>query len=326
MAELGATVRQIRQNKGLTLAEVADEQMTASFLSKIERGVTDISTDRFLHVLDRIFTTPEEFFYVHLGPTATKTWGQDCYYNRNTMFRRLFGQGLHLTSKAEEQQTLADVTAREQAGFARYQNAPTLINTLYWRVQQVMKQEVVSVLHDEPLFIKKHSTGEYSREAMHYLYNVNDWGEFELYVFVIFAAAMRPDDERRLFQVALKRSQKYSSFPAAPKLRFHLIFNQLFLEMNRQAYAVVAEELPQYAALLTADPDAEQEIWYRFIRAWWLYRTDHQVEAAALGDSTVKLATTLRMTKMAQFVQSELAVVATHGPEHDFSFFQQVVE
>jgi cytoskeletal protein RodZ len=27
MAELGATVRQIRQNKGLTLAEVADEQV-----------------------------------------------------------------------------------------------------------------------------------------------------------------------------------------------------------------------------------------------------------------------------------------------------------
>lgn len=43
MTKLGATVRQIRQNKGLTLAAVADSQITESFLSKFERGVTDIS-------------------------------------------------------------------------------------------------------------------------------------------------------------------------------------------------------------------------------------------------------------------------------------------
>lgn len=47
MAALGKTVRQIRKNKGLTLMDVADDQLTASFLSKFERGLADMSTNRF---------------------------------------------------------------------------------------------------------------------------------------------------------------------------------------------------------------------------------------------------------------------------------------
>ncbi|MCI2170895.1 helix-turn-helix domain-containing protein [Schleiferilactobacillus perolens] len=324
MAALGETIRQIRRNKGLTLAEVADDQVTASFLSKFERGVTDMGTDRFLHILNRIHTTPEEFFYIHLGTTAEKKASQDGYYNRTAMFQSLFGHSLRITSTAEAKQTLANLTVWEKEASERYLTTPSLLNMLYWRAQQLMKQDVTDLIQKKP-FGDSHGTAQFSNEARQYLYNVNDWGEFEIYVFAIFAVDMRPADERRLFQVALTRSKKYSSFPGAPKLRFDIIFNQLFLEMNRQAYAFVEADLPQYADLLTADPNAEQEIWYRFIRAWWLYRTDRPAEAAELGARTVKLATTLRMTKLAQFVQSVLASVATQGPEQDYTFFQQTV-
>ncbi|MFT9040134.1 helix-turn-helix domain-containing protein [Schleiferilactobacillus harbinensis] len=325
MAALGKTVRQIRKNKGLTLMDVADDQLTASFLSKFERGLADMSTNRFLHLLDRIFTTPEEFFYIHNGTPTEKKGSKDGYYSRTAMLDRLFGNYLSLDSPADIQQTLTDLTRREKAAAAQYKAAPTLLNVLHWRIQQVMRQMITRLEQQRPL-TSLNNTGQYSAEAQNYLYNVSDWGEFELYVFTLFSLDMPVADERRLFKVAVKRSKKYSTFPGAPRLRFDMIFNQLFLEMNRQAYPVVGDYLDQYKAALTAEPNAEHEISYRFIRAWWLYRTGQRDAAATVGQSAIQLATALRMTKLAQDVQDELTQVATHAPAEDYKFFRQIIE
>jgi Rgg/GadR/MutR family transcriptional activator len=319
MVKLGETVRQIRTNKGLTLADVADDQVTLSFLSKFERGVADITTTKFLHVLAQIFTTPEEFFYIHSGDN------QDGYFNRTIMLGRLFGEDMSLADRPDIAETKADLAAREKAAATQYHAAPTLLNMLHWRVQQLMTQEVIGMLTKQPP-VRTDSTGKYSHEALHYLYNVNDWGEFELYVFTIFAVDMQIDDERRLFQVAVKRSEKYSQFHGAPKLCFDIMANQLYLEMNRRAYAMVGEYLPQYAALLDKTPDAEHEITYRFIRAWWLFRTDQREAGKTIGDSAVQLAKALRMKDVAADVRAKLDLIATHGAERDYSFFQQVIE
>lgn len=325
MAALGKTVRKIRKNKGLKLMDVADNQLTASFLSKFERGLADMSTSRFLHLLDRIFTTPEEFFYIHNGTPTEKKASTDGYYSRTAMLDRLFGNYLSLDSPADIQQTLTDLTRRERAAAAQYQAAPTLLNVLHWRIQQVMRRMVTRLEQQRPL-TSLNNTGQYSAEAQNYLYNVSDWGEFELYVFTLFSLDMQVADERRLFKVAVKRSKKYSTFRGAPHLRFDMIANQLFLEMNRRAYPVAAEYLEQYKAALVADPNAEHEIMYRFVRAWWLYRTGQRETAATVGQGAIRLATALRMTDIAQYVQNELTQIATHGPEADYTFFRLVIE
>ncbi|MEE6715726.1 hypothetical protein [Schleiferilactobacillus harbinensis] len=305
--------------------DVADDQITASFLSKFERGLTDMSTSRFLHLLDRIFTTPEEFFYIHYGTPTEKKTDTDGYYSRTAMLDRLFGEYLSLDSPADIQQTLTDLTRRERAAAAQYQAAPTLLNVLHWRIQQVMRQMITRLEQQRPL-TSLNNTGQYSTETQNYLYNVSDWGEFELYVFTLFSLDMQVADERRLFKVAVKRSKKYSTFRGAPRLRFDMIANQLFLEMNRRAYPVAAEYLEQYKAALIAEPNAEHEIMYRFVRAWWLYRTGQRETAATVGQGAIRLATALRMTDIAQYVQDELTQIATHGPEADYTFFRLVIE
>lgn len=63
--ELGATFRFLRQSKNISLSAVADEFISKGMLSKFERNISDISANRFFHLLNKINVTPTEFFFVH---------------------------------------------------------------------------------------------------------------------------------------------------------------------------------------------------------------------------------------------------------------------
>ena len=82
---IGTLLRQIRKNKGLTLAQVADATISSSYLSKVERGQNDITVTKLLHLLERLETTPEEFLYI-----AGDDFDMD-YGNRDRMLETYFG-------------------------------------------------------------------------------------------------------------------------------------------------------------------------------------------------------------------------------------------
>lgn len=63
MSSMGATFRQLRRGKHLSLTEVSNGIVTASFLSKYERGLTDISFSTLTRLLERINVDIAEFVY-----------------------------------------------------------------------------------------------------------------------------------------------------------------------------------------------------------------------------------------------------------------------
>src|SRR5699024_7021743 len=65
MEHYGATFRTFRQNKGYTLKQVATGIVSISFLSKFERGDSDISFSVMIALLDRMMVTYEEFYFLH---------------------------------------------------------------------------------------------------------------------------------------------------------------------------------------------------------------------------------------------------------------------
>src|SRR5699024_10191772 len=65
MKNYGTTFRTFRQNKGYTLKQVATGIVSVSFLSKFERGDSDISFSTMGDLLDRIMVTFEEFYFFH---------------------------------------------------------------------------------------------------------------------------------------------------------------------------------------------------------------------------------------------------------------------
>src|SRR5699024_4973906 len=67
MKQYGETFRQIREQKGYTMRQVADGILSVSFLSKFERGESDISLTHITLLLEKLSMTFEEFFYAHDG-------------------------------------------------------------------------------------------------------------------------------------------------------------------------------------------------------------------------------------------------------------------
>ena len=58
--EMGALLKKIRLSKNLTLKELASDYLSVSFLSKFERGESDISLSRFFLLLDKLDVSIEE--------------------------------------------------------------------------------------------------------------------------------------------------------------------------------------------------------------------------------------------------------------------------
>ena len=65
MKKYGETIRIIREQKGYTIRQIAEGILSISFLSKFERGDSDISVSYFFQILERLTLSYEEFLYVH---------------------------------------------------------------------------------------------------------------------------------------------------------------------------------------------------------------------------------------------------------------------
>lgn len=63
--EYGKTLRLIRKQKGITLEKLADGVCSVSFLSKFERGNSDVTLGLMTRLLEKLMMDFDEFLYVH---------------------------------------------------------------------------------------------------------------------------------------------------------------------------------------------------------------------------------------------------------------------
>ena len=70
--EEGKLYRQLRKERGYTIAQVADEQNSRSFISKFEQGASSISIHRLERLLENIHVTVEEFYYLRAQQKGVK--------------------------------------------------------------------------------------------------------------------------------------------------------------------------------------------------------------------------------------------------------------
>ena len=122
---IGTLLRQIRKNKGLTLAQVADATISSSYLSKVERGQNDITVTKLLHLLERLETTPEEFLYI-----AADDFDMD-YSNLDRMLETYFGSSLTMSANPQDfPEALRKMKENARHVKTRFKQPPTPKNKL----------------------------------------------------------------------------------------------------------------------------------------------------------------------------------------------------
>lgn len=60
---IGMLIREFRQSRNLTIKEVCDNELSIAQLSKFERGVSEITINKLLVILNKLNITIEEFFH-----------------------------------------------------------------------------------------------------------------------------------------------------------------------------------------------------------------------------------------------------------------------
>lgn len=99
--EMGALLKKIRLSKNLTLKELASDYLSVSFLSKFERGESDISLSRFFLLLDKLDVSIEEFYGIlsQDNPTHTEKLLESAskayYQNDSLSLQKYVGEERH---------------------------------------------------------------------------------------------------------------------------------------------------------------------------------------------------------------------------------------
>lgn len=162
----GKIFKDIRTGKNLTLKDVATDGLSLSFLSKFERGQTDIALTRFFHLLSNLNVTIEEFSYL-INDEETKeiehlmSGVSDAYYNNNTV---------RLKKIAEEQIDFWKKTQKR-----KYQLYAILVNAYICHLtNQKLDKKLIEILSN-------------------YLFGIEDWGKMELMIYgnTLFALPLK---------------------------------------------------------------------------------------------------------------------------------------
>lgn len=270
----GKLFRQLRKDRGLRLQDVADEVNSVSFISKFEKENSNISFYRLEHLLEQINVSLEEFLYLRDQAAEPKLYhylseqpffmtGKFTFY-LNQIFKsndevnasRDFNQGVH--QMRELSQTFTEKNRGEkflkllcqllrlcyQLNDRREQEEPIKLNTFFDELQTL------------------------SEPVVNYLYNVENWGVFEVLLFCFFQFSFPVETVHQLLRTAVSRIEKEVGVQLMQRMKFELLFGTCATFINFQKLTWAKEVLVETEKLLHDQGDLLNSTKLLFYQGW----------------------------------------------------------
>ncbi|WP_225420386.1 helix-turn-helix domain-containing protein [Lapidilactobacillus bayanensis] len=198
METYGATFKRLRKNKGLTLKQVADELNSISFISMFEHDQTNISVDRFEHLLEKINVSFAEFQIERKGTLLTTV-----------------------------EQKIAAVEKLRSVGYllSKKQRSPDLkaIDSKLTKLQKQLQQhydlrldhylQIAQWQHRYPDPRESLKSGDYPISISQYLFNVDSWGVYEVRLFMDAMMTLPPMQIRQLVDNLKNKTVRFQKIP-----------------------------------------------------------------------------------------------------------------
>ncbi|ADG40196.1 MULTISPECIES: helix-turn-helix domain-containing protein [Leuconostoc] len=213
MTEIGEVFRIFRTGKNITLKEASKNIVSYPFLSKFERGLTDISFTHLLELLDRINVQLSEFEFLYQKYNA----------NNNDLlpsFQKAYQTGDTTTLKNHLR-----IWQHKQGSFAKLQviQIKMMLATL----------NVASINHDELLVLEA------------YFKNIRNWTFFELYLFGHAIPFLEEKFMFNLFQELHQKGILYDNLRYDNFSMLFYIYNNMILFMLDHNHLETADLLIQ---------------------------------------------------------------------------------
>lgn len=185
----GETLRQIREQKGLTMKEVAEGICSISFLSKFERGESDITLGLFTNVLEKLMMSFDEFLFVH---NAFQSGHLEQFFNAVS---NAYQQG---NSNALRKLKMQETKKWHQSGIETYQYHVLMLNMYEGILDNKRMDEEV--------------TKEDIQRLADYFFRIEVWGHYEFMLYNATMFFLEPETVLLLSRTAYEKSIRYKEF------------------------------------------------------------------------------------------------------------------
>lgn len=269
----GELFRQLRKDRGLSLQDVADEVNSVSFISKFEKGDSQISFYRLEHLLERINVSFEEFLYLRIPDADSKMYdylsdqpffmtGKFIFY-LNQIFK--YNDEANQSHNFKEAINQMESLKKELLGETRDEKFLKLLCQLLTLNYQLNERD-----QEQPRDIKKFfaTLQELSAPVVKYLYNVENWGVFEVLLFRFFQFSFPVEMVHQLLRTAVSRIEKEAGVQLMQRMKFELLFGTCATFINFRRLSWAKEVLVETEKLLHDQSDLSNSTKLLFYQGW----------------------------------------------------------
>lgn len=183
--EIGEVLRKLRMNKGYSIAQLCQNDMDSSFLSKVERGVSGIGADKFLLILDRLHVDLDEFLFALKDNNYTKDY--EMRVKAMPFIEKKDSKGLEAIVKQSEKENLPFFTRL------------FLISWLSFYKEENLPEN-------------------YKNELLDHLFTVDQWGNYEFHLFSVAIIALDAETLLTYGRIMMKRKSYFKRNEELEKL------------------------------------------------------------------------------------------------------------
>lgn len=211
MNEYGKTIRKIREEKGYTMQQLSDGILSISFLSKFERGNSDISISYFFQILERLSLSYDEFLFVH---NDFKLDNFEIFFDK--------AEQAYVNRNLSKLQTLKEVQIDK------------------WRTTKIAAYRCNTLVLDVLICILRDEFIDAEKEAIEflfdYLFQVEVWGYYELRLYNTTMFLMPPEMVLTLSETAVEKSVYLRKLAKVNQIIIYVLLNTLTYLIRHNKY------------------------------------------------------------------------------------------
>ena len=200
--EYGKTLRMIRQQKGITLKELANNICSVSFLSKFERGDSDITLSLMTKLLEKLMMNFDEFLFIH----------NDYQPDQLEQFFKTAGAAF-LSRDVKKLKQLKETVLNNWKQYS--------VETYHYNA---LLLEIYESIIDPEYTID--GLKEYNIQLLSdYLFRVEVWGYYELKLYSGTMLLLEPDMVIMLSRTAYEKSARFKDYKKVSEAITAVLFN-----------------------------------------------------------------------------------------------------
>lgn len=250
----GMTFKHIRENKGFTKKEIAEGIVSVQFLTKFEKGESDITVERLNDLLNRIFVSWNEFMIQHSSNNL-----DEIPYITQQVPNLVYAKNYHELSKLND---FFEQRYR-QTKFEKDLHLSLILKGIYYGIlnKEVPKEEVDSVKH--------------------YLKRVDQWYYYENFLFGSIINLLETEEIMMYYSRALRNFSTSNQRILMPNLKNEFIQLLVFIGshlIDLGEFSLANQIFTDNKSLIFIDDDPN-ELFYKLI-----YKSKHALVTILLGN------------------------------------------